>query len=846
MEKDLDSDNKKILIIPSIDVPNPNVLEAVVFPLRIASKEPSTESNMTSLTGFDETGISTQNISSFSSNINDKDDKDHVSSTDVSKLILFQEGITRTSTKDLIEATFENDENDINDQSDDTDTDSQNDEININAQDDEKVKNIQSNTSAKNADINAEDQFDQESSKSVKRSWSIKRVFSRKKKKNKDNQSNDLVKDFMDNATANQAHDTATEQDNQNDQILGPHVIPPELFTENMVTTYFHVIMPKKVFKRKFMVFVIGNIKELGDGRYGIVQLKRYDKNPIYWYSDPISVPINVLEDRPIRYGYFVYKGAKSSLAKKLFNQLTIKSNSSFENIVPDIDVDAENWFWDRNKREFIFRENQYDLWSNTEKYRIKLKDLLKYYPYISIIYGSINDKNLKEKIIEYLDINKRHASILDYDVLERFVFKNFCDSNSIKQNVFLCVLLGYAIKEKKFKNYMPLGYNLPEDFPSIDMLRTFKDISKDDLPHGVIKVLPQVVCTVVLHISTFSTKFEWIKAFEVAPVIDSKYTFLEQFKVPVYTRGNESNFLESLKKFAKPSMDKITNDGTYVKVCKNLLSLCQSIAAIIFLWQSIFHPDTYMYDDLSEYSLNRLNYFLMNDNAKELEKHLKEIPVNFNIDFTFVFRERIFKLLSNFNVSWDKDNIDSILKLLNNARLNWQEDTVLQALGVFSASGNMDLLQSFPIQLVMFLEKDFIDIDSNDKRLGKICTQWFKSALACIKEEQNAPKHIEENFSCTIFHYLSTMYSIMKKYNITSVQLFNAAEEAVKVLKDNVIFDAAVNIGDLKQKELIEIFSHVLKERFDSDVKNSDIKLLSKIMRICKSKGQQLHIPNT
>ncbi|CAG8800511.1 22407_t:CDS:2, partial [Racocetra persica] len=470
-----------------------------------------------------------------------------------------------------------------------------------------------------------------------------------------------------------------------------------------------------------------------------------------------------------------------------------------------------------------------------------------KYYPYISFIYDSITETNLKSKIIEYLDIYKRHSDVLGFDVIRDFVFTHFSISNFVKQNVFLCVLLALAIKEKLSKSRMPLESRLPENFPSFEMLQTFKDVNVDDLPRGVLKVLPRLFCAVVQHISVNSTKFEWMKAFEVAPIIDPRYTFLDHFKVHVYStdlKGHESNFLESLKNFAKPCMDKIENDEIYVKVCKGLLSLCQSIGAVIFLWQNIFHPDSNIYEDLCAYSLDNLHHFILNDNAVGLEKHLKEVPNDFNLDYALLFRERVLKLLNSFKMNWNKDNIESILRLLNNTRLDWQEDSALQALNVISVSSQMELLQIFPNQLVNFLEEDLKDIDSNDRILSKVCTQWLETTLEHIKDAQNKSKHTE-NFACTIFHYLSIMYTIMKKYNITCLQLFNAAEEATENLKDDVIFEAAVDIGDLKQKELVMIFSRVLHERLGPNIKTGDNQLLGKIMQICRSNGQKLHIPN-
>src|SRR6185437_281348 len=101
----------------------------------------------------------------------------------------------------------------------------------------------------------------------------------------------------------------------------------------------------------------------------------------------------------------------------------------------------------------------------------------------------------------------------------------------------------------------------LPEKFPSNDMLQAFKNINLNDLPHDVVKLLSLAVCALVNHISTYSTKFEWMNVFEIAPIVDPRYTFLRHVKVPAYRNKNVSEFKESLQNFVKPFIDNIKSN---------------------------------------------------------------------------------------------------------------------------------------------------------------------------------------------------------------------------------------------------------------------------------------------
>ncbi|CAG8712404.1 5162_t:CDS:1, partial [Scutellospora calospora] len=150
-----------------------------------------------------------------------------------------------------------------------------NDETDINEQNEKSTINT------------IDDETNQGATKAFMRKWSIKHVFSKRKKKinNKSNYSikhedkdipNSTFKEEKKNSDNNPAvisNEGSTLSDqiddaiitSQDEQIIDFLVIPPNHFSENIVTTCFHLIMPKEGLNKKSMVFVIGNIKELGN-----------------------------------------------------------------------------------------------------------------------------------------------------------------------------------------------------------------------------------------------------------------------------------------------------------------------------------------------------------------------------------------------------------------------------------------------------------------------------------------------------------------------------------------------------------------------------------------------------
>ncbi|CAG8809907.1 23869_t:CDS:1, partial [Racocetra persica] len=288
--------------------------------------------------------------------------------------------IDTDSQNDEIDTDSQNDEIGVDSQNDDSDIDSLNDESDLDSQNDGDDSYVSLHT-----DKNTQnDQFNQESSsKTFIPNLNFKRFFTKKKRKDKSSyfEKNDDDDNNFAGTSNNFIDDTLTElprnaiptkQNSQNFQ-----TIPPDLITENAVTTRFHIMMPKKGLKKKSMVFVIGNIRELGDERYGIVSLKKHLKNPIHWYSDPISIPLRSLEGRSFFYRYFIYNGTKGGLTKKLFGQLSTKASSN-ENTIPDLQYDKKNWDHDYKRREFSFRENHFDVWCNSDnsEYHLRFKDI--------------------------------------------------------------------------------------------------------------------------------------------------------------------------------------------------------------------------------------------------------------------------------------------------------------------------------------------------------------------------------------------------------------------------------------------------------------------------------------
>ncbi|CAG8439230.1 10104_t:CDS:10 [Acaulospora colombiana] len=600
---------------------------------------------------------------------------------------------------------------------------------------------------------------------------------------------------------------------------------------DNVVTTHFHVMVPKGLSK-KSVVFVIGSINEFGKWRNGIIKLKKHERNSLYWHSDSVKLPISTLQGEPIRYRYYIYDGIHVGPIE-LLKQLIL--NESNEPEIPDINTGE--WHEEPVIRNFVSKENQYDLWRSTEKYKLKEEDLRNHYPFLSLIYESVTKSSMKEKIMEYEDIVRNDSVILG--LTGHFVLKSFGDSNNtIEKKAFLCVLLSYVINERKTQASHWL--NLPEKFPALAMLRTFKDINMDDLPRDVIAMFAPLICALVNHISTYSSKFEWMEVFEIAPVIDPNYTFLEQINTPAYTRRNASDFFLSLENIAKPYIDDIQHETTYVKVCKALLDLCQDIDAVVFLWKSIFLLEAKTNQHLVQSSLGLIRKLISDGNVEELYKNLGKIPDDFGIDSATVFRAAVLKQLSGTGVTCSRNDLDLMLKLLDDVRLGWEVDSTFQALYQISVSRNLEMLQVFTSRLESFLRKYSLDDYLENRKVENICFRWFRSILDIKKKS----KLIKEDFAFTIFHHLTMIYVIIISYHIPYEELFKIAKEETKVLPDNEIFNAAAKIGNFKIEEIIEAFSILLKEKFGPNVKNDD-RLLEKIMKICDSRNNKLHVPN-
>ncbi|CAG8591269.1 3532_t:CDS:2, partial [Scutellospora calospora] len=599
---------------------------------------------------------------------------------------------------------------------------------------------------------------------------------------------------------------------------------------EDMITTCFHVMIPKDLTK-KSKVYVIGNIEKLGMSKKGVIQLRQSKRNLMYWFSDPV-IPLSSFQKGPIEYKYYIYRGAEISIKSRI-KRISGRSSQFEKEGIPE--TSSGNWQSEDTEHELISKENQYDLWKKNNIGTLRLKDFKENYPFLYIIYKSITPKNLKDKIIEYQDINKRHSDILDYNITSHFVFTYFNDYDSIvEQQIFLSVLLSYVMNER-------IEIRLQENFNSIKLLEAFNGINEEHLPHDVNKMLAQVVSALVRHASTYYKKFEWMKAFKIAPVADPNYTFLEHIEMPAYNKENVTKFQTSLYKIVKPCIDDVSgkNVATYMDICKALVKLCNDLSVILFLWQKIFDICVKIDDGFTQYFLKCMSNFIAKDNAKELINHLEEIPLDIEIDFAPMFRDRTLALLRNAGTTWNKYSIDAMFKLLHNVRLKWQNAYVIQALEYISISQNPELLKTFPNILDNFLKKGFMD-----EKVGKTCIQWLKYMLSYLKKVRNM-YNFEENYAFLILYNLEIIYNMIDKYNITCNELFDIAEREIKDLSDDIIFDAATDAGKLKYTKVIEILNRILKEKFGPDVKNIDGQLQLKIMKICRSNARKLHIRN-
>ena len=342
----------------------------------------------------------------------------------------------------------------------------------------------------------------------------------------------------MDNDDTDDDTDDGTSDAHNKKQ---PRPIPQN--SDEVVTT-FHVHMPKV----KDEVCVVGNICELGNWDEVKVCLKRY-KGSNYWYSDPVRIPTCRFErNSNVLYKYVIISKSGGFISR-LWNSAI---SYTFE---------GHN---DRDDRELVPEENQYDIWKRNFKYPIYEQDISESFCFPAQIFETITEANLNTKLMDYQRLFKQYRDLCLKTVNIKFISNYAYEANQDAQRVFLCILLGMIVKS----SYQNHEVRLENTFPSADLLNSLAFIDGDNtMLKEAVDFLSHAVRMLVPHNWHTSYSFEWLRMFEVAAFIDPKYSFLDSVRRRDLNPDESDRFCKLLLE-QKPNVER-EKDYQYLRFCR-------------------------------------------------------------------------------------------------------------------------------------------------------------------------------------------------------------------------------------------------------------------------------------
>ncbi len=165
--------------------------------------------------------------------------------------------------------------------------------------------------------------------------------------------------------------------------IIDSGFMPNNSKDENEINFIFHAHLPENIDKIGQPV-VLGDGEELGFWEQSNIKLHRpFPQNPTYWRSDSINISLSIfVEGYEIQYKYAISESEERNV---------LEGNSNRENRTLD-----------------ILRNNQFGIWKNTydlpNRFRL-FPNSIRDFAFVDYIYNSIKANNLKDKVMEYINI---------------------------------------------------------------------------------------------------------------------------------------------------------------------------------------------------------------------------------------------------------------------------------------------------------------------------------------------------------------------------------------------------------------------------------------------------------
>ncbi|PKY15764.1 hypothetical protein RhiirB3_428014 [Rhizophagus irregularis] len=584
---------------------------------------------------------------------------------------------------------------------------------------------------------------------------------------------------------------------------------------ENKTFT-FHIHLPEGI-ENIGQPIVLGDIKELGFWENPVVKLfQPFPKNPTYWQSEPTIISVsNIPEKNYIQYRFAIH------IPKPPFHEKNVfEGNSDEDNRILDIE-----------------KENQFAIWKNNFNLSQKLSlDQIQDYAFVDYIFNSIEIHNFKDKVMEYQHLLDLHNDVTVCASNFEYIVNNIDDKLKEKR-LFLCLLLGYHILRQD------LNYELPTSFSSELLLDALDNYKQEIFPSDV-KVLFHAAITNLIQHNAFQYQFHWLKIFTLMATIDPKYNFIYHLNTLKYPNDD---LLEKFIKEAEIISPHIKNIdfNIYVKIAKWLIQLCHNNNSLFKLWNDILAHNKEIDKNIFKFFIDQIQKNISNGDSIALENDFNRIPKNCHDDVTEVFRNHILFLLENPIRKWESRDIFAIQKLLQNDGLNWSDDDAIISLEYISQSRSLELLNIFPEILDNFFRNNFSD--TKKKRLPSICTNWFTLLLFKLSaNEKNISNEV--NFISLIFQLLERMHPLLSHRKNIWQNLTTIVVKKVKSRPESQIIDAIILIGQIKEQEIKELFSDIIKEViFIKTIQQINDRLIGKIFTICGCKGSKiLKVPNT
>ncbi|GBC45554.2 hypothetical protein GLOIN_2v1778786 [Rhizophagus irregularis DAOM 181602=DAOM 197198] len=362
-------------------------------------------------------------------------------------------------------------------------------------------------------------------------------------------------------------------------------------------------------------------------------------------------------------------------------------------------------------------------------------------------------------------------------------------------------------------------NYELPKFFPSGLLLDVIDNYKQKNLP-SITKNPMKIAITCLVQHNAFQHQFRWVKIFTIAAEIDPEFIFIYYLKDLSYPNDNLlENFIRELE-IISPYINNTKNIEfeVYINLAKWLIEICHNNNALFKLWFDILLHNKAIDNNIFKFFIERIQKNISNDDIINLENRFNRVPKKIQGYISEAFRYHAIQSLSNPFMEWSYQEISSIKRFLQNDNLNWNKNDLIQSLELISQSDNLELLKLFPELLDNWFHKDFTDV--KEKRIPKISNDWFTNLLDRL-----------ENISYR-----------RNTWNNLSIITINR----VKACSEHQIIGATKFIIKLKENEVKELFSSIIKGIMSEIIQPINDRFIDKIFMLCDCKSDILNIPNT